>query len=463
MLKYQHSRGLADDVTHGRHTMNRPHPLGLLAVAGILTLFACAMPLADETSSSDIRDLIGAARGAPAILCEFAARAIYGGWGWGDAPATPLGAPGRWRREQSVRTPEDVRFLLESLDTPDPCVRELAVRLVARVDRPEVGAGLIDRLDARDSSLRVVAALGLGIRAEKRAVEPLIRATRDDAPAVRANAVWALGRIGDPRGAPAAEDRLDDRSSLVRESAAGTLGHLEAKASLPALIRVLRSDPAAGVRRVSAWAVVELGEGDGAGDLAKALRDDPSPAVREMCAWGLGNVRGESVAGPLAAAARSDGDADVREAAVWAMGERGERESAAMLGEIVEHDRSDEVRRTAAWALGQIGADQAPKGLIAALRDEDAELRLTAAWALSEIGDRAALPALRAAVSREENDRARKAEIRALIHSGERAEQMSDLLKSDDEDVRRAAIQAVTGRHGVDPWPWPQPRPRPFP
>src|SRR6185503_7309852 len=186
--------------------MNRPHPLSLVAIAGGLTLFACAMPLADESESPsrEIRDLIGAARGAPIILCEFAARAVYGGWGWSDAPASPLGARGRRRGEHAVRSPEDVRFLLESLDTPDPCVRELAVRLVARVDRDEVGAGLVDRLDAPDSSLRVVAALGLGIRGEKRAVEPLIRATRDAVASVRANAVWALGRIGDTRGAQAA-------------------------------------------------------------------------------------------------------------------------------------------------------------------------------------------------------------------------------------------------------------------
>jgi HEAT repeat protein len=126
-------------------------------------------------------------------------------------------------------------------------------------------------------------------------------------------------------------------------------------------------------------------------------------------------------------------------------------------------ERNARVRGTAAWALGQLGARTAPKGLIDALADSEADLRLKAAWALSEIGDEAAIPALRTALSRERDERARKAEVRALIHSGERAERLTELLESKDPQVREAAIRGIAGRSGVDPWPWPQPRPRPFP
>ena len=126
-------------------------------------------------------------------------------------------------------------------------------------------------------------------------------------------------------------------------------------------------------------------------------------------------------------------------------------------------DRSVRVRRTAAWALGQLDLRAAPKGLLDALGDGDGDLRLKAAWALSEIGDGAAIPALRAALGREQDPRARKAEVRALIHSGERSERLTELLQSADPQVREAAIRGIAGRSGVDPWPWPQPRPRPFP
>jgi len=48
--------------------------------------------------------------------------------------ATPLGHPasrGSRARERRQATPADARFLLESLATADPCVRELAIRLLA--------------------------------------------------------------------------------------------------------------------------------------------------------------------------------------------------------------------------------------------------------------------------------------------------------------------------------------------
>jgi HEAT repeat protein len=81
--------------------------------------------------------------------------------------------------------------------------------------------------------------------------------------------------------------------------------------------------------------------------------------------------------------------------------------------------------------------------------------------ALSEIGAGVAIPALRTALAKEQDADARKAEVRALIHSGERTERLTELLESNDPEVRAAAIRGVAGRHGVDPWP--EPRPRPFP
>jgi HEAT repeat protein len=107
--------------------------------------------------------------------------------------------------------------------------------------------------------------------------------------------------------------------------------------------------------------------------------------------------------------------------------------------------------------------ESAPKGLIAAVSDGNVDVRTRAAWALSEIGDGAAIPALRAALEKETDGDARKAQVRALIHSGERSERLTELLESKDPEVRKAAIRGVAGHDGVDPWPWPEPRPRPFP
>jgi HEAT repeat protein len=148
---------------------------------------------------------------------------------------------------------------------------------------------------------------------------------------------------------------------------------------------------------------------------------------------------------------------------VWAIGEHGDASAAGALGELLATERTPEVRGTAAWVLGQLDLHSAPKGLIDAVGDADTDVRRRAAWALSEIGDGAAIPALRVALTRERDAEARKAEVRAPIHSGERTERLTELLESKDPEVRAAAIRGVAGREGVDPWPWPEPRPRPFP
>jgi HEAT repeat protein len=435
----------------------------LVTLAGAPSVGGCATPSASAPVSDYVRELIEAAHGAPPALCACAATAVQNTWGWSDAPASPLGRAFGARRRQRL-SDEDVRFLLTSLDTPDPCVRELAVRLLANDERDEVVAGLVQRLTSPDSSLRLTASLGLGLVGRASAAEPLIRATRDDVAGVRANALWALGRIEDPRGAGPATTALGDPSAIVREAAAEALGHLEVRNAAPQLIRVLREDRVAAVRRTAAWALVQIEAEDTAEPLAAALGKDPDAGVREMCAWALGNLdSGRGATGRLLAVAKRDENASVREMAVWSIAQHGDASLGQGLGEVMASDRSDDVRKTTAWALGQMGVDSAPPALVQALGDRDPEVRLAAAWALGEIEDKSALPALRTALSHETNDQARRAELRALIHSGEPAERLSELLESKDPVVRKTAIRGIAGRQGLDPWPWPEPRPRPFP
>src|SRR5262245_48070550 len=404
----------------------------LVSVWSIVQGAGCAPPSARAAVSDDIRELIESARGAPLPLCACAAGAIHNHWGWIEPPVTVLGRTVSERpRDRHRLSDEDVRYLLSSLDIPDPCVRELAVRLVADEEREEVVSGLLQRLTSADSSLRMTAAFGLGIGAPRRAIEPLIRATRDQAVGVRANAVWALGKSEDPRAVSPAINLLADRSPVVREAAAGTIGHLEAKSAAPNLSRLLREDRVPGVRRTAAWAIAQIDGEDATQELCTVLQKDPDATVREMCAWAIGNLdRGQTANGALLGAAKRDEDPEVRETAVWSIGQHGDESMGRGLGEVLEADRSAEVKSTAAWALGQLSLSSAPKGLITALADHDRDVRLAAAWALGEIQDQAALPALRTAMAHETDKRARKAELRALIHCGEPAERLSELLQS---------------------------------
>jgi HEAT repeat protein len=99
-----------------------------------------------------------------------------------------------------------------------------------------------------------------------------------------------------------------------------------------------------------------------------------------------------------------------------------------------------------------------------ALTDDDDDVRVKSAWALGNIGDSSAVNAIRSALRVEKSDRARKAQIRALLKSGGRSEAvLTDLLRSSDPEVREAAVRGLAGSNSFNPWPWPWPRPRPFP
>jgi hypothetical protein len=151
-----------------------------------------------DREAVDINTLLTAARGAPPMICSLAAQAVRGwGWGdWSDAPVTPLGKTVTLRdTDSNTRTlsDADVQLLLASLGSDDACVREIGVRIIGRKGNPRIASGLIERLSASSSTLREIAALGLGLAEPREAVDPLIRALRDSEVGVRANSAWALG------------------------------------------------------------------------------------------------------------------------------------------------------------------------------------------------------------------------------------------------------------------------------
>lgn len=418
----------------------------------------------------NVRGLIAAVRGLPPVVCGLTAEAASG---WGgrsgyNAPAPPLGAETAERVANFPRarlTPSELRWLIDSLGTSDPCVREVSIRLIGRVNAAIVEDALISRLAAATPlPTREAAAMGLGLVRSKTAVDPLLRTTSDPQTGLRANAVWALGRIGDKRVSPALRRILSDDDELVRGAAVGALGSLEDHDAVEDLLRVLRSDPSAKVRRTAAWALGTIEARESAEGIVAALRAERDEDVREMSVWALGNFEARTAVPALIEIVRRDSNAQVREMAAWALGVIEDASAVSALGEAAGSDQEPDVRGSAAWALGQIEPKEAPAGLIRAITDADEEVRTKAAWSLAEIGDAKAAGALREAFRNEKDNTARRAQLRALMRVGEQSEAFfRELLQSEDPDVRAEAVRGMAGRGHSAPWPWPMPRPRPFP
>jgi HEAT repeat protein len=231
------------------------------------------------------------------------------------------------------------------------------------------------------------------------------------------------------------------------------------------LLKVLRSDPDADVRRMAAWGLSDAGDTPTTVEaLADAVRSDEDENVREMAAWALSDSRREIARRALGAALRRDASDKVRETAVWALGNAGLREDREVVEAVLTSDPSDEVRESAAWALGNSPQRPAARALIAALGDKSAEVRESAAWALAETEDDDVAPAVTAAFMREQNGEVRMAELRALtfMHVDDKAV-LDAALASKDAELRARAVRMLAGSSGAWPEPRPRPRPRPMP
>ena len=423
-------------------------------------------PAAPEVESG-IAELIGTARGAPPMICALASRAVRGFGNWNDAPVSPIQVEAaRLYTDRAELAREDRDLLVQSLSSDDACVRELAVRLVARRGDESVTREFITRLGSPVESVREVAALGLGIQEPVAAVDPLIRGLRDQGAGVRANSAWALGMIENGRALSPLLSLFGDRAEVVREAAIHAVGRLDSTRAASSLIRVLREDDSPRVRRAAAWALGDIEARDGVEALGVALTRDADPRVREMSAWALGSIESRSATQALLTAAQRDADDKVRETAVWALAEIEDASTADALAAIAASDRNTRVRGTAAWAIGNMreGSGRAPAALVRLLKDENEDTRLKAAWALSEIGDSSVVGAVNDAMRAEKSERVNRALVRALVRSGRRSvTTLTELLESKDPEVREAAVRALAGRSSHNPWPWPQPRPRPNP
>lgn len=312
------------------------------------------------------------------------------------------------------------------------------------------------------------------------------RKTRVEPPAPEPAAQPASRRQARPRAQ--AEREEPDRDAVEEESqdsAPAPSEHDRDRRDM--VIRVLRTDPDASVRRSAAWALAETTRPAEAGVLVAALRGDADAGVREMAAWALSDARSGGSGGAdeppqldrgagftsaprdddatagLTQALRRDASAEVRATAAWALGQRHRADTGALVAAVA--DGSHEVREAALWALGNQKPAAAPAELVAALRDPEPRIRLVAAWALGEILDPATAPGLRAAFAKEEDVEARRAMFRTLAFIGDRSAEFLDrAAAAKDPELRSRAVLMLGGLGpGIWPWPWPRPQPRPMP
>ena len=198
-------------------------------------------------------------------------------------------------------------------------------------------------------------------------------------------------------------ERLRDRRSWRRATAAFALGDMASPRAVPSLVEAL-NDPRREVRAAAARSLGRLAAVEAVEPLVYALADERVP--RAVAGQALLDIGPAALPELRALEARTR--ADVRAVAVELVGPLGNASDGHKLLERLR-DPSADVRAKAALALGRLGADVAAADLRNALADRMPLVRAAAATALGAIGDRDAVGALLRETSDEHFESARAA------------------------------------------------------
>ncbi len=235
-----------------------------------------------------------------------------------------------------------IDLLIRDLNDETWGVREKAIETLVRTGKPAVEP-LIAALNDDAPAIRRGAAEILGKIKDGRATEPLIRAVENETGRVREKAAEALGMIGDSRAVGSLIQALEDDTWVVRETAIEALSRIGKPAVAP-LVEALEHEDV-GVRTETARALREL----------DWRPKDPSQKAAYLIArkdWDELVGLGRPAAGPLIKALK---------------------------------DRDPRVRKKAARTLGEIGDVAAVESLTESLQDTEAVVREAAQEALDKI------------------------------------------------------------------------------
>jgi HEAT repeat protein len=125
--------------------------------------------------------------------------------------------------------------------------------------RTRVVRSLLERLDDESAAVRATAIEALGSQAHPESVAPLCDAYDRDTEC-RPSVVDALGRIGDPRAIPTVVAALDDDRPGVRRRACRACARLGTAAGVSRLCRLAREDPRPAVRVEAVEALGRVGD-----------------------------------------------------------------------------------------------------------------------------------------------------------------------------------------------------------
>ena len=203
------------------------------------------------------------------------------------------------------------------------------------------------------------------------------------------------------------------------------------------------------VRRNGSFALREIGDERTVLTLCKMLQEDEDAHVRMNVAMTLGIIKDEVAIESLKHAVK-DPNPLVRCAIATALGAIADEECLEILSTMLEEDDNWRARRSAVMALMKIRNDKSLEKIIEALRDEEPVVRSSAAIALGDLGVTEAVRDLSVCLSEDKEPSVRRDIIKSL-HSIGGPEVIEPLCKviKSDED-ENVRLSAISALELVD-------------
>jgi len=230
-----------------------------------------------------------------------------------------------------------IESLLEALQSDEPEMRFTATRALGQIWQvPE-----LVHLGSNDWGMRSEAGWALGNQVDKRVVEPLIAALKDDRSLVRRAATKSLGKLGDARAVDSLIVALGDDDELVRSGAADALGQLGDARAVKPLIESL-GDEDLEVRRAATIALEGLAE-YAIDPLIDTLLERKG-AVQRRAAQVLANQNDPKLVEPFISALKT-GDGIVKWEAIRALRQLGTQDALAAVHRYQQQLRQPRIKR----------------------------------------------------------------------------------------------------------------------
>lgn len=321
--------------------------------------------------------------------------------------------------------PASFKQLVDTIEADtDAFVRAESARSLGRLKARDAVWTLIAKLSDGDGAVRMDAAWALGEIGDQRAVPKLgYLATSDPDFQVACEAATALGKIGNTAAAKYVLEALERKSPVLRLASLRALGGFKKdKAQVMGALKTNLKSASIAERAASAVSLTSIDAKEAAPEIA-ALIEDPHPTVRREAVRALGLLTGDKYK-TLIVGRTHDKDPMVRREAAVQIGEQKilsadvdlfrlfadphlyvrdaslksfvsfkNASIVRLAGQGLVH-KNAYTREYSSHALGLLKTNAHIQAQIKLLKDKVGPVRRITAWALGEIGDPVACPAL---------------------------------------------------------------------